>query len=409
MARRSDIPPGVHESPPGSGRYAIDYRDENGKRHRETIGPLKLAVRTLEKRRNDILEGRHFPKAAACTVREAIQRYIAGAGVGKRSWKDDRHFAELWIEEFGPMDLARVTPGDVEAVRNRWAKTLARNTVNHRMSFLRRIYSVAIRDKLTKDNPVRLVRFYRDETSGQLRYLTEEEEAQLRAVFLARWWPVVEFAILTGLRQEEQFTLRWTQIDFAAGRISLTRTKSGKARHVPLHNQARAILLDLQARAKSEWVFVGARGKRLDGHHFYQRIYQPALEKSGLDLSSPQQGARTRDRAGLNWHSLRHTCGSRLVMAGVDIRTVQEILGHATLAMTQRYAHLAPQHVSDAINRIRTAPVRVKIEPHALQFTRRLTGAMDAIARIALSVAVMQLGACWSKIGQSVNSPRRNA
>ena len=76
----------------------------------------------------------------------------------------------------------------------------------------------------------------------------------------------------------------------------------------------------------------------IDPQNFYKRVYLTALEKAGI-----------KD---IVWHTLRHTCASRLVMAGVDIRTVQEIMGHKTLAMTMRYSHLSGDHLTRAVNRI---------------------------------------------------------
>ena len=76
----------------------------------------------------------------------------------------------------------------------------------------------------------------------------------------------------------------------------------------------------------------------IDAQNFYRRVYQLALDKAGI-----------KD---IVWHTLRHTCASRLVMAGVDIRTVQEIMGHKTLVMTMRYSHLSGDHLNQAINRI---------------------------------------------------------
>ena len=81
----------------------------------------------------------------------------------------------------------------------------------------------------------------------------------------------------------------------------------------------------------------------IDPQNFYKRIYLPALAKAGIE--------------GVVWHTLRHTCASRLVMAGVDIRTVQEIMGHKTLAMTMRYSHLSGEHLSQAVNRISSGKI----------------------------------------------------
>ena len=76
----------------------------------------------------------------------------------------------------------------------------------------------------------------------------------------------------------------------------------------------------------------------VDPQNFYKRIDQPALDKSGIDE--------------VIWHTLRHTCASRLVMVGVDIRTVQEIMDHKTLTMAMRYFHLSGDHLNRGVNKI---------------------------------------------------------
>ena len=100
-----------------------------------------------------------------------------------------------------------------------------------------------------------------------------------------------------------------------------------------------AALRDLPSRLRSEWVFPSETGATaLDAKNYMHRVFTPALKKARI--------------VGFRWHDLRHTFASRLVMAGVDIRTVQELMGHRTIAMTLRYAHLSPAHRLDAMQRL---------------------------------------------------------
>ena len=107
--------------------------------------------------------------------------------------------------------------------------------------------------------------------------------------------------------------------------------KHGEARHVHLSDTALGILQDAPSRLKGSYVFLSATGETpLDAKNFYHRVFQPALRRAGID--------------NFRWHDLRHMFGSRLVMRGADIRSVQELMGHKTLTMTLRYAHLSTDH-----------------------------------------------------------------
>jgi len=102
----------------------------------------------------------------------------------------------------------------------------------------------------------------------------------------------------------------------------------------------------LPSRLKSAWVFPSETGETpLDGQNFVNRVFVKALTKAKIEDFS--------------WHCLRHTFASRLVMAGVDLRTVQELMGHKTLAMTLRYSHLSLGHQLDAVQRLNAAAHRV--------------------------------------------------
>ncbi len=125
--------------------------------------------------------------------------------------------------------------------------------------------------------------------------------------------------------------------------LTIPRSKSGETRHVPLNDQAVAILEGLKSWMTSPWVFPSPNPARpLDAQNFYNRVFIPALGKAEIQ--------------GVVWHTLRHTFASRLVMAGVDLRTVQELMGHKDIHMTLRYSHLSPSYLKDAVQRLVKAP-----------------------------------------------------
>jgi site-specific recombinase XerD len=118
--------------------------------------------------------------------------------------------------------------------------------------------------------------------------------------------------------------------------ITIPKTKNGSTRHIPLNSVAEAAFHDLFARSRGEWrVFVNMQGEPLRG---YKHWFGPAVKEAGIE--------------GFTWYCLRHTFASRLIMAGVDLRTVADLMGHKSIQMTMRYAHLAPAHKLAAVERL---------------------------------------------------------
>ena len=116
-------------------------------------------------------------------------------------------------------------------------------------------------------------------------------------------------------------------------------TLSGELRHVRMNDRVLEILRGLPGRLKSEWVFPSETGESpLNANNFINRIFNPALKQAKI--------------IDFHWHDLRHTFASRLTLAGVDLRTLQELMGHKTIKMTLRYSHLSPTHTLEAVNKL---------------------------------------------------------
>jgi len=149
--------------------------------------------------------------------------------------------------------------------------------------------------------------------------------------------PEFEIALHTGMMPSEQYGLDWARVDLTRNFVSLPKTKNGKARHIRLNAVAVAAFKVLRKRSLNGDgpVFVNIEGKPLHG---YKHWFGPAVEEAGL-----------RD---FTWYCLRHTFASRLAMAGVDLLTIAELMGHRTIQMTKRYAHLAPAHSQAAVDRL---------------------------------------------------------
>jgi site-specific recombinase XerD len=148
--------------------------------------------------------------------------------------------------------------------------------------------------------------------------------------------PEFDIAQHTGMRPSEQYGLTWDRVDLVRHFVTIPKSKNDKMRHIPLNSVALAAFQELFSRSRGEGpVFVNTHSEALRG---YKHWFGPAVETAGL--------------VDFTWYCLRHTFASRLVMAGVDLRTVAELMGHKTIQMTMRYAHLAPAHNLAAVERL---------------------------------------------------------
>jgi integrase len=149
----------------------------------------------------------------------------------------------------------------------------------------------------------------------------------------------VETALHTGMRRGELLSLQWEQI--RNGFIYLTETKSGKARQIPINDRLAEVFREVRRenQLKSPYVFCAPDGKR-----FYEvkHSFTSACKRAGIE--------------DFRFHDLRHTFASRLVMKGASLKAVQELLGHADMKMTMRYAHLSQEHLRDSVNLLNDLP-----------------------------------------------------
>jgi len=303
----------------------------------------------------DIREGKFFPERFSpskdITLRAWINRCFEGST--NRGVKNERRYGRRWSLLLGRRVLAHITVDDLRRIQAKMrAKMKVNNeterqwtdaTVNRHFGYLRRVFNLAIKDGLLDRNPVSGIRFLPE--ASTTRFLSDDELSRIRGVMSDEHWQLVAFAIETGLRREEQFLLKWNQVDLESGMLTLPLPKGGRTRHVPLSESAKAILRRLPSILRSGWVFpsLTTQGLPLDSRNFMRRVYEPALRKAGIE--------------GACWHTLRHTAASRRIMAGVDLVSVKMLLGHRNIETTMRYSHLSPDHLRQAVNKGSLSPV----------------------------------------------------
>jgi len=335
MARSSDKKHrGVYEKVPGSGVWWIRYIVD-GRIRREKVGGKQAAINRYEQRKVEAREGR-LPTPQRNVAFDAFAReYLETVRARLRSFATVQIHARRWIKFFGSKALRLILPLMIERYVAQREREVSPATVNRELAFVKRVFAVAMENGLVEKNPAKLVKFL-GEPSGRVRFLSDEEETVLRAAVGEKDWPVIAFALNTGLRRGEQFNLRWENVNLANRVLTIPRSKHGGSRHVQLNDTAMAVLRALPSRFHSRWVFPGVAGKTpMNANNFRYRVFDPALRRAKIE--------------DFTWHDLRHTFASRLVMRGADLRSVQELLGHKTLTMTLRYAHLSPAHLHQAV------------------------------------------------------------
>lgn len=183
-----------------------------------------------------------------------------------------------------------------------------------------------------------------EETKGRVRWLDDDERvALLEACKQSGWnglYPLVLLALATGARQGELLNLTWDRVDLKEGTAYLETTKSGERRTLPIRGPALAELRSFAKvrRLDSDFVFPSVDGRK---PFSFRPYWNQALEDSGI-----------KD---FRFHDLRHTAASYLAMNGATLLEIADVLGHKTLEMVKRYAHLADSHKASVLERMNTA------------------------------------------------------
>jgi integrase len=311
----------------------------------------------------EIREGKYFPEkftqSQEITLRAWITRYLEGSS--NQSIINERRYGRFWSLLLGKRLMSAISTEDLRRIQTRMKakhdeskaretrqanseptkKKVKRekspSTINRHFAFLRHVLTLAVKDGKLSRNPSSGIKFFPE--ARRTRFLFDPELTSLKGIMAPSDWKLVAFAVETGLRQAEQFELRWDQVSLETSTLTLPLPKGGKTRHVPLSEGAKDILRSLDSFLRSPWVFPSPKAP-LKAHNpdsFINHVYAPALKKAGI--------------TGACWHTLRHTAASRPIMAGVDLFSVKEFLGHRDIQTTMRYAHLAPGHLQEAVNR----------------------------------------------------------
>ncbi len=352
----------------GETRYRVQVRVKGRPSQSETFPNIKEAKSWAASLETAAREDRNFPhlRARRTKFSALTERYRTTVLVDMPELAQQRREQHLafWNKKFEGRTLAEITPeaiaevrdelaigtftrGKVHTVRRRTVAPKAYKrtgaTVNRYLATLSRLFTIASREwQLTDRNPVRMIS-KKKEARARVRFLSDAERTVLLKACEDSRWPalhtLVLLALSTGARRGELINLKWKDLDLKDARAIIPRTKNGDARTLPLVGKALAALraLKLKGSALSPWVFQQPSG--LPGPYAnFDDHWRTALKESGIEE--------------FRFHDLRHSCASCLAAQGSSLLEIADTLGHRSMAMVKRYAHLTQTHKVAALEKM---------------------------------------------------------
>lgn len=338
----------------GETSYRVKVRLKGFPVQSATFERLTDAKKWAQQTESAIREGRHFKTSEAKrhTLAELIDRYCRDVLPSKpKIARDQTQQLAWWKEEIGSYALADVTPSLLAECRDKLGREITvRNkprspaSVVRYMAALSAAFTTAVKEwGWVEDSPMRKVTKPR-EPRGRVRFLSDDERSRLLQACKESTNPylytVVVLALSTGMRQGEIMSLTWDDVDLNQGRAILHETKNGERRAVAITGHALELLREL------------GKVRRIDCNLLFPGK-QNALQKvqKSMDLRTPWETAvKKAELQDFKFHDLRHSAASYLAMNGASLAEIAEVLGHKTLAMVKRYAHLSEGHTARVVS-----------------------------------------------------------
>lgn len=344
----------------GRSKYKISvwHRSATGRRRRferTVLGSRKEAEAVLAEVRNSIRLNGIAPKTTP-DVSESVEEYL-------RSWFDEwvttnnkpseidskrSTIKNHLVPEFGDLALTEVTAEQVEAFKTKQLGKHKPATVRLHLACLRKALACAVDWGRLDRNPMAAVKF--PSAEGREVYLEPDEVQAFVYAVPERWQPFFEVAIQTGLRKGELLALRWCDVDLHRGEIRVRHTLYQGKRQSP-KTKASIRTLPMTPRV---WEILGSQRPVEGGGRRY--VFEG---RDGLPLgaSAPRRALEVANRGSgldkrLRFHDLRHVFASLCVMGGMSLPTLQGLLGHSTIKMVLRYAHVSDGHKRTEMDRV---------------------------------------------------------
>ena len=333
----------------GTKSYRAEVRLKGYPAQRATFQRKTDAKKWVQDTESAIREGRHFKtvEAKKHTFGDLVDRYVKDVLPKKpKQAAKQKMQLEWWKDKMGDYVLADITPALIVQYRDELASgetyrhtQRSPATIVRYLAALSHAFTIAVKEwQWLDDSPTRKVT-KPTEPRGRVRFLDDEE----RTMFLQScqnsnhpWlYPCVILALSTGMRHSELMGLKWQDISLKDGYLILHQTKNGERRRVPLSGLGLSLLKEHNKVRRIDTPLVFPSDKNPQKPIDLRWHFEKAVERAGID--------------DFHWHDLRHCAASYLAMDGASLASIAEILGHKTLAMVKRYAHLSDAHVSSVV------------------------------------------------------------
>jgi integrase len=327
--------------------WYVDYRAD-GRRVRKSFGrQKKVAELYLKNVEVKMAKGEELnPKYNPISVSDFMTKYLQYSKDNKSqaTYRTDRSRIQRFqqfIQHKGIQKLEGITSIVVEEFKSLVLQNSSATTFNHYLVLIKGMLNKAVAWKHIRENPLKDFRKLKVTNARQVRFFTSEEVSAILDKTDPFMKKVIKILLYTGMRRSELVYLTWDDIDFRNKLITVQskpeegfHPKSHRPRSIPIHPHLEQLLLDVPQRGR--YVFDNGKDRPVYCKDYYTKRFEKILKAA--------------DVKNANLHTLRHTFASNLVMNGVDLRTVQELLGHSTIRVTERYAHLSPDHRTRAVS-----------------------------------------------------------
>jgi len=336
----------------GKRKWGIRYRI-GGNDTKEIIGTSKRQAEIAAAAKTSELFGEKFdiPQQNKISLKNLYNEFIDG----KRNLRESsvnrynnlfKSFSDFMSKNFrgGWNDILKIQKHHIEAYANqlRQVEGKAPKTINGALDLIKSLFSYAVKNDYIRKSPTMDVVKFALKDEKEALYFTKDELAKIWENTNPHWLNFFKMLYYTGMRKNELINLTWKNVNLKNNEESITvissedfRTKTGRKRTIPLHRDAIDIIKG-QRGIHKKYVFVSQEGKKIHPDKPYRNL-KVALKRAGLEGDV---------------HKLRHTMASHAILKGVSIYEVKELLGHQDIQTTMIYAHLSPNTLRKAINKL---------------------------------------------------------